>query len=260
MTCEQVGEDLGYSGPRISRIETGKISATAGDVLELLAHYGVTGPEAEYLVQLAREAREKGWWHTYGANLPGWFEAYVGFEAESTVFRDFQPSYIPGLLQTEDYARAVLHASPGAEATSKDRDRQVELRMKRQGVLSKENAPEFWFVISESALRIQIGSSQVATAQLRHLAELAARPNVTVQILPSASAAHVNPVTGFRILEFPDPRDPTIVYVEHLTGALFLEREDEIRRYTVMFDHLRAEALGINPSIDLINQIADSMG
>lgn len=258
LTCEQVGERLDCSGTRISRIETGRISAGPGDVREMLEVYGIRGKEADALVQLARDARKKGWWHTYGMNLPAWFEAYVGFEAEATTFRDFQPLYIPGLLQTEDYARAVLRAAP-TEGSPEDIDRQVAVRLQRQGILTRDDPPELWFVISEAALRVQVGGLQIMTGQLRHLAELAGRPNIKVQVLPFTTAAHVNPVTAFRILDFPDPRDPTVVYIEHLTGALFLERADEVRQYATIFDHLRAEALGITPSLQLISRIADEI-
>jgi transcriptional regulator with XRE-family HTH domain len=259
MTCEKVGEKLDCSGTRISRIETGKITAGPGDVRELLEVYGLNGDEAKALVQLAREARKKGWWHTYGMNLPDWFEAYVAFETEATTFSDFQPLYIPGLLQTEAYARAVLGASPTGGPTE-DIDRQVALRMERQRILAKENAPEFWFVVSETALRVRVGGPELMRDQLRHLTDIAKRPNITLQVLPFTTAAHVNPISGFRVLTFPDPRDPTIVYIEHLTGALFLERDEEIPRYTLVFDHLRAEALGKSSSIDLITRIADEMG
>lgn len=258
LTCEQVGEQLDCSGTRVSRIETGRISAGPGDVREMLEVYGIGGDEAAALVQLARDARKKGWWHTYDMSLPAWFEAYVGFEAEATTFRDFQPLYIPGLLQTEDYARAVLQAAP-AQGAPEDIDRQVGLRIQRQGILTGDHPPELWFVLSETALRVQVGGPAVMTAQLRHLADLAARPNIKLQVLPFTTAAHVNPVTGFRILDFPDPRDPTVVYIEHLTGALFLEREEEVRQYSTIFDHLRAEALGIAPSIQLISRIADEI-
>jgi transcriptional regulator with XRE-family HTH domain len=259
LTCEQVGERVDSSGTRISRIETGKISAKPGDVHELLQVYGVTGAEAEALVQLARDARKKGWWHTYGMDLPEWFQVYVGFEAEAVTFGDFQPLYIPGLLQTEDYARAVLQASP-TPGTPEEIDRQVAVRLERQGILTADHQPEFWFVISETALRVRLGDDNVMRQELRHLADVARRPGVTVQVLPATAAAHVNPVTGFRMLGFADPKDPTIVYVEHLTGALFLEREDEVARYRLVFDHLRAEALGKGASLDLIRRISDEMG
>lgn len=255
LTCEEVGGRLECSGTRISRMETGRISIKPGDVRELLEVYGVTGAEADALVHLAREARRKGWWHTYGQVLPTWFEAYIGLEAEAARLRDFQPLVIPGLLQTEDYARAVLRAAPDAGSTE-DIDRQVALRMERQAVLGQGSPPDLWVVLSESVLRVQVGGSGVMRAQLRRLTDVAERSGVTLQILPFTTGAHVNPVSPFTILEFPDIADPTIVYLEHLTGSLFLESPDEVRPYTVVFDHLRAEALGTGPSIALIARLA----
>ena len=255
LTCEDVGQRLDCSGTRISRLETGRISVKPGDVRELLEIYGVTGAEAESLVQLAREARRKGWWHTYGRALPNWFEAYIGLEAEAVRLRDFQPLVIPGVLQTEDYARAVLRAAPNA-GSAEDIDRQVALRMERQTVLSQANAPDLWIVLSETVLRVQVGGASVMRAQLRRLVDVAERSSVTLQVLPFTAAAHVQPISPFTILEFPEVADPTVVYLEHLTGSLFLESEEEVRRYTVVFDHLRAEALGTGPSVDLIARVA----
>jgi transcriptional regulator with XRE-family HTH domain len=255
LTCEEVGQRLDCSGTRISRIETGRISVRPGDVRELLEIYGVVGAEADSLVQLAREARQKGWWHTYGRVLPNWFEAYVGLEAAAVRFRDFQSMVVPGLLQTEDYARAVLRAAPNPGSTG-DIDRQVALRMERQAILDQASPPDLWVVLSESIIRVQVGGSGVMRAQLRRLIDVAERSNVTLQVLPFTTAAHVQPISPFTILEFPDSADPTVVYLEHLTGSLFLETAEEIRRYTVVFDHLRAEALGTSPSIDLIARAA----
>jgi transcriptional regulator with XRE-family HTH domain len=255
LTCEEVGQRLDCSGTRISRIETGRISARPGDVRELLEIYGVVGTEADSLVQLAREARQKGWWHTYGRLLPNWFEAYVGLEAAAIRFRDFQSMVMPGLLQTEDYARAVLRAAPSPGSTE-DIDRQVALRMERQAILDQANPPDLWVVLSESIIRVQVGGAGVMRAQLRRLIDVAERSNVTLQVLPFTTAAHVQPISPFTILEFPEIADPTVVYLEHLTGSLFLETAEEIRRYTVVFDHLRAEALGTGPSIDLIARAA----
>ena len=187
--------------------------------------------------------------------LPTWFEAYVGLEAEAVRQRDFQPMVIPGLFQTEDYARAVLRAAPNA-SSSEDIDRQVALRMERQAVLSQASPPDLWVVLSESMLRVQVGGPAVMRAQLRRLLDLAERSNVTLQVLPFTTAAHVHPVSLFTILDFADSADPTVVYLEHLTGSLFLEREDEVRHYTVVFDHLRAEALGTGHSVALIAEAA----
>jgi transcriptional regulator with XRE-family HTH domain len=254
-TCEDVGRQLECSGTRISRIETGRINVRPGDVREMLEIYGVTGTEADSLVQLAREARRKGWWHTYGRVLPTWFEAFVGLESEAVRLRDFQPLVMPGLLQTEEYARAVLRAAPNAGSTE-DIERQVALRMDRQAILAQPTPPDLWVVLSESVLRADIGGPPVMRAQLRRLLEVAERPNVTLQVLPFSNGAHVDPISPFTILEFPEAADPTVVYLEHLTGCLFLETLDEIRRYTVVFDHLRAEALGISQSADLIAEMA----
>jgi len=254
LTCEDVGQRLECSGTRISRMETGRISVRPGDVRELLEVYGVSGAEADSLVQLAREARRKGWWHTYGRVLPTWFEAYIGLESEAVRLHDFQSLVIPGLLQTEDYARAVLRAGPHARSSA-EIDRQVALRMERQKILSQAEPPDVWMVLSESVLRVHVGGPAIMRAQLRQLAGVAERPNITLQVLPLATVAHVHPVSPFTMLEFPNTADPAVVYLEHLTGSLFLENEDEVRRYRVIFDHLRAESLGTGESADLIAQV-----
>ena len=255
LTCEDVGQRLECSGTRISRMETGRISARPGDVRELLEIYGVTGAEADSLVQLARDARRKGWWHSYGRVLPPWFEAYIGLESDAARLRDFQPLVVPGLVQTEGYARAVLRAAPHA-GRGEDIDRQVALRMQRQAILDQASPPEAWLVISESVLRMRVGGPAVMRAQLRRLADLAARTDLTIQVLPSGTAAQVQAVSPFTMLEFADAADPAVVYLEHLTGGVFVENEDEVRRYRVVFDHLRAEALGTVESADLITRVA----
>ncbi len=255
LTCEDVGQRLECSGTRISRMETGRISARPGDVRELLEIYGVTGAEADSLVQLARDARRKGWWHSYGRVLPPWFEAYIGLESDAARLRDFQPLVVPGLLQTEGYARAVLRAAPHA-GRGEDIDRQVALRMQRQAILDQASPPEAWLVISESVLRMRVGGTAVMRAQLRRLADLAARPDLTIQVLPFGTAAQVQAISPFTMLEFADAADPAVVYLEHLTGGVFVENEDEVRRYRVVFDHLRAEALGTVESADLITRVA----
>ena len=255
LTCEDVGHRLECSGTRISRMETGRIGARPGDVRELLEIYGVTGAEADSLVQLARDARRKGWWRAYGRVLPPWFEAYVGLESDAARLHDFQPSVVPGLLQTEDYARAVMRGAPDA-GCAEDIDQQVALRMRRQAILDEPRPPQLQVVLSESVLLVQVGGPVVMRAQLLRLADLAARPDLTLQVLPLRTAAHAQPAGPFTMLEFADPADPTMVYLEHLTGSLLLEEEDEVQRYRAMFDHLRGEALGPGPSADLIVRTA----
>lgn len=255
LTCEDVGQRLECSGTRISRMETGRIGARPGDVRELLEIYGVTGSEADILVQLARDARRRGWWRAYGRVLPPWAEAYIGLESDAARLCDFEPMVVPGLLQTEDYARAVLGAALHA-GSREDIDRQVALRMRRQAILDDASPPEMWVVLGESVLRVHVGGPAVMRAQLRRLAGLAARPNLTLQVLPFSTPAHAQPISPFTMLEFADPADPAVVYLEHLTGGLFLENEDEVRCYRVVFDHLRAEALGAAESAGLIARIA----
>jgi transcriptional regulator with XRE-family HTH domain len=255
LTCEDVGHRLECSGTRISRMETGRISVRPGDVRELLEVYGVTGAGADSLVQLAREARRKGWWHAYGRVLPPWFEDYIGLESEAVRLRDFQALAVPGLLQTEDYARAVLRAAPRPRSSA-ELDRQVALRMQRQAVLAQDGPPDLWVVLSESVLRVHAGGPALMRAQFRRLAGDAERPNVTLQVLPFTSVAHVHPISPFTMLEFPDAADPAVVYLEHLTGSLIVDDEDDVRRYRAVFDHLRAEALGTGPSADLIARAA----
>ena len=255
LTCEDVGHRLECSGTRISRMETGRIGARPGDVRELLEIYGVTGTEADSLVQLARDARRKGWWHAYGRVLPPWFEAYVGLESDVAGLCDFQPSVVPGLLQTEDYARTILRNAPLA-GRGEDLDLQVALRMRRQAILDRPGPPQVRVILGEGVLWMQVGGPAVMRAQLLRLADLAARPDLTLQVLPLRTAAHAQPVGPFTMLEFADAADPTMVYLEYLTGSLLLEDDDEVQRYRTMFDHLRAEALGPGPSADLIARTA----
>jgi transcriptional regulator with XRE-family HTH domain len=256
LTCENVGQRLDCSGTRISRMETGRISVRPGDVRELLEVYGVTGDRADALVELAREARRKGWWHHFGPVTPSWLEPYLGLEAEAARLRDFQSMVLPGLLQTEDYARAILRAAPGVPAD--DIEQQVALRMERQQVLAGSTPPELCLVLSEGVLRVPVGGPAVLRAQLGRLAELAGRGQVTLQVLPDGAAAQVHPVSSFTMLDFADPADPSVVYTEHLTGGLLLDDPAEVRTYSGVFDQLRVAALGPGPSADLIAGLAAS--
>ena len=255
LNCEAVGSQLECSGTRISRIETGRISIRPGDVREMLDIYGVTGSDVTALIQLAREARRKPWWHAYGRIVPNWLETYIGLETEAARLRDFQPFVVPGLLQTGDYARATLTAAPDA-GRGEAIERQVALRLERQAILARPDPPDLWVVLSENALRLEVGDGGVMRAQLGRLTDLARRPNITLQILPSQHAAHVYAISPFTILDVPEAADPTVVYVEHLTGGLFLESGDEVWRYGAVLDDLRSQALGTAESADLIARLA----
>ncbi len=255
LTCEAVGRQLECSGTRVSRLETGRISVRPGDVREMLDLYGVAGREAGDLVQLAREARRKRWWHAYSRVVPPWFGSYLGLESEAAGLREFQPTAVPALLQTEEYARAVLRAAPDG-GPGDPVGRQVALRMQRQAILTQPSPPGLRAVIGEGALRAQAGGPAVMRAQLSRLAGLAARPAITLQVLPLRSAAHPDPVLPFTILDFRSAADRPVVYLEHLTGGLFLDRPDESARYAAAFDHLCARALGPAESAALIARLA----
>jgi len=256
MTCEEVGRHQDCSGPRISRIETGHIGIRPGEVRELLDLYDVTEESArDALVSIARDARKKGWWRQYSDVLPAWFEARVGLEAEAAVLKEYETQFVPGLLQSKEYAHAILRAGQPM-APAGELDRQVELRLDRQRLLTGEDPPQLWVVLSEAVLRIPVGGAAVHRAQLKHLIAMNELPHVTIQVLPFTSDAHAMPIGSFSILAFPEPADPDVVYVEYHTGSAYLESAEEVARYVVAFDHLRVDALGAAGSMELIRQAA----
>lgn len=256
MTCEEVGRHQDCSGPRISRIETGHIGIRPGEVRELLDLYGVTDEcTREALISIAKDARKKGWWHQYSDVLPAWFEARVGLEAEATVLKEYETQFVPGLLQTKEYAHAILRAGQPTAADD-EIERQVELRLDRQQLLKRDDPPQLWVVLSEAVLRIRVGGPEVLRAQLEHLIAMNELPHVTIQVLPLTSDAHAMPIGSFSILAFREPADPDVVYLDYLTGCLYLESPEEVARYVLAFDHLRVDAVAAARSMELIRQAA----
>jgi transcriptional regulator with XRE-family HTH domain len=254
LQMERVAAALGWSVSKVSRIETGQIGVRPRDVGALLALYGVDGGRRDYLVRLAQEARQKSWWHQEYRDLPSM--ALVGFESEAASLRVYD-TLIPGLLQTADYAQAVLRAVR-VEFTAEDVRRRVKLRMARQAVLRKDHAPALWVVLDEVAVRRQIGGWSVMKEQLDHLCQIATLPNVTLQVLPFASGEHAGLDGGFAILGFSQPSDPDVVYVENLASDLYLEDPEDVERYCLAFDHLRATALRPSDSMAfLVNAAQD---
>ncbi|WP_197319253.1 helix-turn-helix transcriptional regulator [Saccharomonospora sp. NB11] len=252
LTIDEVGEKLECSASKISRIETGHVGVTPRDVRDMLELYGVQGDDQEALVQLAREARKRGWWHAYNEVFTG---AFVGLEADASSLKAFQALLVPGLLQTERYARAVIRAMrPGAEDA--EIDRRVAARMARQRLLRDPNPPEYWAVIDEAVLRRMVGGHDVMAEQFTQLCEIARLPHVTVQVVPFEAGAHPGMEGPFLILGFPEPADPDVVYVDSTNSGLYLELEADVRRYALMFDHLRAAALKPDDSLDVIADAA----
>ena len=251
ITLERAGYQIRASHSKMSRIELGRVSFKERDVADLLTLYGVTDSrERETLCALARRANEQGWWHNYSDILPQWFEFYVGLERAADQIRTYQVQFVPGLLQTEDYARAVVlleHADdPPDEITQR-----VKLRMTRQRLLTEPDAPGLWAVVDDAALRRPIGGPEVMHGQLRHLIEVAALPNVALQVIPFGAGGHAAAGGPFSILRFPETDLPDVVYLEQLTSALYLGKRDDVDHYLAVMERLCLEALpaGETPAI-----------
>lgn len=252
LTIEDVAEKLECSSSKISRIETGHTSVNPKDTRQLLELYGVEAEQLEALVQLSKDARKKGWWHSYNEVFTG---AFVGLEAETSSLRAFQALLIPGLLQTEDYMRAVIRAAR-PDATAAQVDKRVKARLARQQLLTDVDPPRYWAVIDEAVLHRRVGGDAVMRAQLNWLIARAGLPHVTIQVLPFSAGAHAGMEGPFLILGFPEQADPDVVYVDNTTTGIYLEEPAEILRYTLMFDHLRAAALGPDDTLTRITEVA----
>jgi transcriptional regulator with XRE-family HTH domain len=258
LTLEEVAGRLEWSSGKISRIENARVGVLPRDVKFLLNVYGVdedTDPWNE-LLGLARESRQKGWWRDFGDAVPEGFETFVGLEAEAAALRTFEPECVPGLLQSEDYARAVIRASM-LTAPEDEIARHVAVRMARQGRLSGADAPSLWVVLGEAAIRRAVGGAAVMRTQLARLLNASDRASVTLQVLPFSAGAHPGLDGAFTVLGFPG--DPDVVYVHYYTGTVYLEKPDDTRAYSLMFDHLRALAVAPGASRDMIARARDEL-
>jgi transcriptional regulator with XRE-family HTH domain len=258
LTCEEVADHLECSASKISRVETGRVSVSPRDVRDMLDLYGVPAEQRESLVQLARDSRQKGWWHAFSDTMQPQMATYVGLESAASEIRIYEVSLIPGLLQTEDYARAVIRAGM-MNSPSEDVERKVALRMARQPAVTRDDPPKIWAVLDEAALRRRVGGAGLMRLQLEHLLAQAALPNVAVQVIPFAGGAHPAMGRPFIILVFPERVDTDVVYLEDLTSALYVEDIAEVDRYNVFFNHLRATALSFDDSSALIASVLKEM-
>jgi transcriptional regulator with XRE-family HTH domain len=258
LTCEEVAERLECSASKISRVETGRVSVSPRDVRDMLEIYGIPEDQRESLVQLARDSRQKGWWHAYSDTIQPQFATYLGLESAASEIRIYEVSLIPGLLQTEDYARTVISAGM-VNSSHEDIDRRVELLMARQPALTRADPPKLWAVLDEAALRRRVGGADLMRLQLDFLLGVTGLPNVAVQVIPFGGGAHPAMGRPFVVLVFPERADPDVVYLEDLTSALYLEDVDEVDRYNVFFNHLRATALSFDDSSALIASVLKEM-
>ncbi|HET9254282.1 MAG TPA: helix-turn-helix transcriptional regulator [Pseudonocardiaceae bacterium] len=259
LTAEQVAKDLGWSGSKVSRIETGGQLASPDDVRKLAGLYGVSEDEIEKYVTIARQARQRDWWHKYDDVLPEWFEGYLGLEAEASKISTYESDLVPGLLQTEQYASGVLSAYP-LRTTPEEMERAVDLRRDRQARLTDSNPLTLDAVISETVLRRSIGSATVMREQLEHLITMTERANITLRLLPFTAGQHPGLDGAFSVLEFPDPDDGRIVTVETMTSTLYIEKPRDIGIYRLAFDQIRSAALGPEETTEVITATARELG
>jgi transcriptional regulator with XRE-family HTH domain len=239
---EDAGWEIRASESKISRMELGRVSFKERDVEDLLTLYGqVDTDERERLLALARQANTPGWWHRYGDVLPNWFQSYLGLEAAASLIRTYEVQFVPGLLQTADYARSVVLLGHG-RAKSQEIDRRVDLRMRRQKILDRPDPVQLWAVIDEAVLRRPVGSRATMRGQIQALIDATQRTSVHLQVLPFRVGGHSAAGGAFSILRFPDQELPDIVYVEQLSSALYLDKRDDVELYVDAMERLCVEA------------------
>ncbi len=254
ISAEQAAEAIRGSHSKISRMEHGRVGFKQRDVSDLLTLYGVTDAEERAaLLSLTREANTPGWWHAYSDVLPSWVEAYVGLEAAATVLRTYEVQFVPGLLQTEEYARALIRL--GSAVSDSEVDRRTELRISRQEILRSANPPQLWAVVDEGALRRPVGRRDVVRRQLEHLITMAEHPAITLQILPFTAGPHSAMGGPFTILRFAEPDLHDVVYIEQLTSALYLDKPSEVDSYLEVMEQLCLQAEPASNTAKLLSQI-----
>ncbi|MEU3146998.1 MULTISPECIES: helix-turn-helix transcriptional regulator [unclassified Streptomyces] len=254
MTAEEVAERLLVSQSKISRLENGRRSISQRDVRDLCGVYEVEDQRiVESLMQMAKDSRQQGWWHAFG-DIP--YSVYIGLETDAESLRVYEPQIITGLLQTRAYAEAIVQGG-SPESSEQDNDKRVEVRLRRQNRVTAETDPlRLWVVLDEASLHRVVGSRQVMREQLEHVMELSQQPHITVQVLPFEVGAHSGINGQYSILEFADAADSSVVYIEGVTSDLYLEKPQDVQKYTVMYEHLRAQSLNVEQSRQLVERVA----
>ncbi len=257
-------EDAGYtiraSGSKISRMELGRVSFKERDITDLLTLYGVDDPgERAALVDLARQANSPGWWHKYSDVLPDWFHVYVGLEEAASLIRVYELQFVPGLLQTTDYCRAVVELGQRG-ATREEIGHRVSLRMERQKLLSRPNPPHLWAIVDEAVLRRPIGGVEVMRGQLERLILVAKEPHITLQVMPFRAGGHAAESGPFTLMRFPEFDLPDVVYIEQLTSAVYLDKREDVERYTEVMERLSVESDPPERTPDILSRILKEIG
>jgi transcriptional regulator with XRE-family HTH domain len=259
-THEDVAAALDWHRSKIGRIEGAQfVRLSLTDLRALLDLYGVTDDDQrQSLITLGKEARERGWWHSYSDVLPNPHSVLIGLEAETSSIRAYQAQLVPGLLQTEEYMRAILRAGLMTASDRDEIDRFVEVRRARQALLAQEPSVALWAVLDEAVLRRRVGGPDVMRGQIERLIEVSELPNVNVQVLPDDAGEHPGLEGSFMILSFTES-DPDAVYLDAATGGLYIEKTEDISRYSWVFDHVRAAALSQRDTVRFMQRILDDL-
>jgi transcriptional regulator with XRE-family HTH domain len=239
---EEAARILRVAPATVRRMEMAEVALKIPYLHMLLKAYEISDDEAEAFVQLAEEANKPGWWQRFHDILPGWFSMYVSLEGAASLIRSYEPHFVPGLLQTEEYARGVLESGAIGQTRPDDIECHVALRMRRQGLLTREDAPCFWAVLDETALRRPVGGPEVMRAQLDKLIEATTWSNVTLQVAPFDRGPHPGTYGPFVLFRFAEPELPDMVYSEYLTGAVYLDARSEVATHLEVMDRMAAQA------------------
>ncbi|TDC23379.1 XRE family transcriptional regulator [Streptomyces sp. 8K308] len=260
MTAEEVADRLLVSQSKISRLENGRRSISPRDVRDLCGVYEVEDRRlVDSLMQMAKESRQQGWWHAF-AELSPTYSVYIGLEADASSLRVYEPQVVPGLMQTPAYASAVISGAL-PEVGEDEVASRVQVRMRRQQRVWDDRQPlRLWAVVDEAALRRQVGGRATMIDQLGRLMECSRLPHVTLQVMPFTAGAHPGVNGQYTILEFPEATDSTVIYLEGGTSDLYLEKPHDVQHYSVMYEHLRAQALSPEESRTLIAKITEEYG
>ncbi|MEV7867097.1 helix-turn-helix transcriptional regulator [Streptomyces sp. NPDC088124] len=255
LTREEVTARTNINAATLYRIEKARARPQKRTLVALLDLYEATEVQRADLLAVQSRSNDQGWLRPYHSELPEEYTAYIGFEAEARTVRNYESLFVPGLAQTEPYAQAVIRGVLPT-ASQKEVAQRVQARMERQALLTKEHPLRLWAIVDEAAVRRVVGGHEVMRGQAKHLLQLMEEPHVTFQVIPFEKGAHAAMTGSFVHMDFPDPADPELVYVDTPAGDLFLESEAEMRRYKSMFEHLQAMAVGPDDSAALLNRIA----
>ncbi|GAA1799939.1 helix-turn-helix domain-containing protein [Planosporangium flavigriseum] len=259
LTREEVSDQTGINPATLYRIETAKVRPQRRTLMALLDTYGVTDEaRRSELIALSRQATQLGWLQQFESELPEQYTTYISFEGDARSIRNYESLFVPGLLQTEEYARAIIKGVLPF-ASDDEVEHRVEARLQRQEVLRKKHPLRLWAILDEAVLHRRVGGTTVMVKQLQALVTAANQPHITLQVIPFSSGAHTGMLGSFVVMDFPDPADPDLVYIDSMAGDLFLERAPDLRRFTMLFDHLQALALDPSGSVRMIEAQADAI-